>query len=519
MKLPKIASVITLLLVTCVVAAQQPNDSLETENDSIIPIQYRAELLESDIAFGKGVQRLSGEVVLFQKDVFIYCDTAYFNQSENSFRGFGSVHVTRGDTVDIYADSLRYLGNQKFGYFRDSVRLEDSSIVLTTDFLDFDLIENVGYYYNGGKIVDSTNTLASIEGYYYPDDSLYLFNDSVVLTNAEYVMYTDTLKYNFKIEKTFFYGPTRIVSEENLLYCENGWYDLKADVAQFNENAYYESNAQTLRGDSLYYNRRAGVGKAFDNVELADTVENVIIKGHYGAYYENSDYSLITKEPLFIHVSDGDSLFLHADTLLSHFDSTGTYRHLKAFHHAKLFRHDFQAQCDSMFYSFEDSVIQMHIEPVLWSEENQITAKYIELHTKNEAPDFFELRNTAFIVSEVDSTRYNQIKGATIFGYFRDSQLYKIEVRNNAESLYFLVDNYELAGVNVAKCKDMDIYMKEGTVDRILFLEKPEATLHPPLDLPPSETRLQHFKWLNTWRPKSKADVFIWKAETVPAPQ
>ena len=47
-----------------------------------------------------------------------------------------------------------------------------------------DFKKKFGYYYGGGKVVETQNTLTSRRGYYYPDTECYLFLDSVVLTKA-----------------------------------------------------------------------------------------------------------------------------------------------------------------------------------------------------------------------------------------------------------------------------------------------------------------------------------------------
>jgi len=488
--------------------SQEVVDTTESFATDTIPIQYKADILESDIAFGTGVQRLTGNVMLWQRNVTMLCDTAYFNRTNNSFKGVGNIHLSK-DSMNIYADTLHYFGNEKIGQFRENVLMTDSVMTLTTNKFDFDLKINKGYYFEGGKIVDSTASLQSLEGYYLPNDSLYLFKDSVELHNEKYSMYTDTLKYNFEIERTFFFGPTNILSEENNLYCENGWYDLNQDVAQFNENARYTNNSQILKGDSLYYNRKIGIGKAFRNVELSDSLENVIINGQYGYYNEKNETSLLTGMPLLTQISDGDSLFLHADTLLSIYDSTGTYQTVLAFHHVKLFRHDYQAKCDSMVYLMQDSILLFHTEPVMWFEDNQVTAKTIEMHIRNRKIHYFKLTNSAFIITMEDSTKFDQVKGRDIHGYFTDGQLSKVEVRSSAESLYYVIDNDMLMGVNKAECVDMDIYFVGKTVDSIVFKNQPKATLYPPLQLSGNDLLLSNFLWLNHLRPKTKNDIFI----------
>ena len=57
--------------------------------------------------------------------------------------------------------------------------MKDPKITLTTDFLDYDAANRVGYYFNKGTIKDSINTLISDIGYYYlPINEMFPFDIS-----------------------------------------------------------------------------------------------------------------------------------------------------------------------------------------------------------------------------------------------------------------------------------------------------------------------------------------------------
>lgn len=73
--------------------------------------------------------------------------------------------------------------------------MKDPKITLTTDFLDYDVANRVGYYFNKGTIKDSINTLISDIGYYYLPINEMFFKDSVKVYTPEYTMYSD----NFEI--------------------------------------------------------------------------------------------------------------------------------------------------------------------------------------------------------------------------------------------------------------------------------------------------------------------------------
>lgn len=470
----------------------------------------RSNSAEVNSSIAGGARRFLGDVVFEHNKATMYCDSAYFFGGKNIMHAYGHVHISRGDTLHMYGDYLEYSGDTDIGKVRRNVRLVDEEATLYTDSLDFNTATNIAYYFNGGKIINNQNQLVSETGFYYANDDVVVYNDSVVVTNPDYIIYTDTLKYNTKLETAFFVGPTNIFNDESHLYAENGWYNTKEKKFQFNENAVYQNKEKILKGDSLYYDELNGIGIAIKNIEMIDTAENMILKGNYAYYVKEPEHFLITDSALLIQVADyTDSLFLHADTIRSDYDSSATYRILKAFHKVQIFRDDLQARCDSMVYNFKDSVISMYRQPVIWSQGSQITANLVEVHIKNEKIDFFKLIAESFIVSQEDTARYNQIRGKEMYGYVRNNKLHRVDVFGNGQTIYYTKDGEDILGVNFAESSDLIIYMKNNNPSRINLLKQPTGTLYPPDEL--EEDKLKGFNWLEYLRPKSKMDIFYWK--------
>jgi lipopolysaccharide assembly outer membrane protein LptD (OstA) len=94
----------------------------------------------------------------------------------------------------------------------------------------------VASYYDGGKIVNKENTLVSKNGHYYSASKDLTFHYDVVLTNPDYKMRGDTLRYNTINKTSYFIGPSIITSKENYIYCENGWYDTENEISRFSKN-------------------------------------------------------------------------------------------------------------------------------------------------------------------------------------------------------------------------------------------------------------------------------------------
>lgn len=489
-------------------------------------IDFDSKYLFTTEELGPDIKVLIDSVVFKHEKSIMYCDSALFDYSNNYFDAYGNIEIIKptkeNDTVFLYGDTLHYSGKLKYAKIRNNVILEKDSLTLFTDSLDYDLEKNIAYYFDNGITINGEDTLKSVFGYYYADDDEFFFKKDVEVINPRFKMYSDTLKHDTETKVSYFMGPTDIISDSNYIYCENGWYDHNRDISQFNENAYLKNKEQILKGDSLYYDRNTGIGKAYKNVIFKDSIQDVLLLGNNGFYNEKTGFSFMTDSALFIQVSEkSDSMFMHADTLKSFKDSIledekyRVFRIIQAYNHVKTYKVDFQSKCDSLVYSLKDSIIEMYINPVLWSDSNQLFADFILIHTHKNEVERVDMTNNAFIISQSDSIRFDQIFGKDMVAYVDERKLQQIDVNSDGKSVYFIRDdNKRLIGVNFIECTDMEIYMKDNKVDKIWFFEEPKGKIHPPLTLDISKTLLPNFKWEIDYRPENKNEIFIWKKES-----
>jgi lipopolysaccharide export system protein LptA len=519
-------------------------------------------ILNADDALGpypgmpSDLMRLLGNVLLSHEDILMSCDSAHRYVNSNVIHAFSNVHINKADTLNLTGDHLIYDGNTRHARVRRNVRLTDRESTLTTDVLDYDLANDLGYYPSRGVVINGDNRLESVEGYYYSRDKMFFFKDSVIVTNPDYIIRSDTLRYNTVTEVAYFLGPTTIIGDEINIYCENGWYNTQTDISQFNENARIRNNNQVLEADSIYYDNGLGTGRAFLNVAMTDSVERIIIKGDYAWFVREPEQTLVTDRALLIQMSDNDTLYMHADTLRSwlqisnrfdesvangssapdtlatetapDFDASepasltdtipsgleagyaanDTVRIMTGYYGVRFFSNEMQGKCDSIYFNMRDSIVFMFGEPVIWSDENQLSAEFMEIHSKDGAVDHIVMKNTALVVSEEAPGFYNQIQGKEILGYVREGELFRVNVDGNAETLYYPEDNGEIIGMNKAASASLVIFLKENKPDRIKFLKNIDSILYPMEDLPEAERLLENFQWLDEIRPISREDVF-----------
>ena len=515
-KLPATSGLFSLLMVLFLL----PNLQAQKKAKKIEIIGAKVLLFE-EAPNGESAKKLIGEVKIKHEKTFMDCDSAYVYSKSNTMKAYGNVHIYDNEGLQLFGDSLKYFGATKTAEVRgDEVKLIQDDMILTTQFLDYDQGKGIGHYWNGANILmnEGKDSLFSYQGYYFSGSSLMQFKDSVRLRTANYNIKSDTMHYNSSLEKSYFFGPTYIESAGDIIYTEKGWSDNKSKISVFTKNASVITKDQELYGDSIYYNQKDGIGEVFDNVTLIDTINQFMVQGQYIYFNQEDSVSLVLGKPMLTQFFENDSLFLHADTLFSHYDSTGKYRLIHAYPRAQFYKSDMQGKSDSLVFSDVDSSITMYDNPVLWSEGNQITASIITIYKNDDAIERMHIDYRAFIISLEDSTskyqKYNQIKGDSMIGYFKENRLNSVNVKHNGISIYFAKEeDGSYLGMNKAKSEYMTIYLDSSSVKEIIFRQKPEATLFPIQDATPRMQYLKRFKWRATERPSKKGDIFNWKEE------
>ena len=186
------------------------------------------------------------------------------------------------------------------------------------------------------------------------------------------------------------------------------------------------------------------------------------------------------------------------------------YRLLKGFRNVKIYRSDFQTVCDSMTAISTDSTIHLYINPVLWNENNQITSDVMDIFTENQQLTRAEFIGSPMMVSQLDTTHYNQVAGKTMTAYFFNNQIYRNDVNGNAQTIYYMQDGepVEITMMGVIESGEISFFIEDKQVVQITYRGDPVYNFYPMDKIPPTQDiRLKGFKWEGARRP-SQAEVF-----------
>lgn len=461
---------------------------------------------------GVKIRKLIGAVSFKQQDVLLYCDSAYQYLERNEIEGFSNVRIVQSDTMTITGDRGFYDGNRRTARMTGQVvTMRDPRMTLTTTALDYDLTRRTAFYTVGGHIVDPKNTLDSQQGFYDTNSKVFVFKRDVHLVSLDEQgqptdLRNDTLTFNTSTKIAYFDGPTRIKSPQGDLYAEKGTYNTVTRVSNFARNAKIDTPGYLLGGDVLVYDQVKLYGVATGHVSLISKKDNLVLRGDQGRYWRALGRTkLFGSRPVVRNISGKDTLYMAADTLLSVETRPGraTQRPvLYAWPKVQIFRGKMQGRCDSLTYDRQDSIIYLNRDPVIWQARNQLTSDSMNLRFKRGQLDRASLFANAFAIQEDTVLDYNQVKGRNMIAYFRRSQMARIDVLGNAESLYYTLEgDTAMSGMNKSFSATMTLRFADNKIKQLTWVTNPDASYIPIHELKPADKELKGFRWRPTERP------------------
>ena len=520
-------------------------------------LEYADELY-TDEFLNKGHQVVRGNVKFRKGGMYMYCDSAYFYPETNSIDAFGNVKMEQGDTLFVFSDLLYYNGERQMARLRTNsrrkVRLINRDVTLTTDSLNYDLMNELGYFLDGGEIDDKKNRLSSIHGQYSPRTKDAEFNDDVLLENNEdgYTLETNRLLYNTDTHIAKIVDNTLIKSENDTIYCKKGWYNTNTDEAQLHSrstiiHADSLNNVTTLEGDSIIYDKATGISRAYmfrdrnkdaQPMVLTDTANKTILIGGFGLFNDKTKESFATDYPLLIEHSRPDTIFLRADTIRTFTynygkkrvepvltDSMGQpldslsqamaiaeadslnketeYHIAKAYRRARFFRNDMQGVADSMTYISRDSMMYLSCRPIIWSGERQVNGNQINIHFNDTTVDWAELPDFGMMAEAVEEEFYNQMSGKKMKAYLENQTLRHLYVDGNVQTIFLPMENDSTYNKLVnAESSYMTIDMADGKMDKLKMWPEVTGTVTPLFMIKKNQYYLPDFNWYEAIRPR-----------------
>ena len=531
---------------------------------------------------GADYQIVTGDVEFRRGGMFMYCDSAHFYDAPGAVEAFGNVRMRQGDTLHVYADYLIYTDTTQlavlFADFGKKVRLINRDVTLTTDIFNYDLGIDLGFYEVGGVLTDPKNELTSVYGEYSPTTKDALFREDVKLTSRSdrdtMRIFSEQLLYNTGTHIALLDTTSTIISHDGTIHTTSGVYNTETEEADlYSRSLVVARNGNTLTGDTLYYDQRKGYGHAEGNVVMTDTTRKAILTGDRGVYFETADSARVWGRALAREYSQGDTLYLHGDTIrtwrvislpardtlptpaasVSAADSLtiaavppdslispvsvadslpapsvtdsltaaaapkpvtpalpDTVHYLAAYPNVRFFRTDMQGICDSMAMVSRDSLLHMHRHPVVWNGERQIFGNIITVHLNDSTVDWARLPDFGFMAEHIDEEFYNQLTGKEMFATFENGHLRHLDVSGNVQAVMLPQENDSTYNkIANVESSYLAADFNGNAIEKMKLWPETSGTMTPLYLARRQLYYLPAFRWFALLRPVSPEDVFI----------
>ncbi|MDD4499444.1 MAG: OstA-like protein, partial [Bacteroidales bacterium] len=292
-----------------------------SENDKVHLIS--AQVAEMYELFGVSYRKVTGPASFLHNDTYILCDTAIWNTEQNVIHAVGNVEILQEGTR-LTGETIHYLGDLNIAEVRGRVveLIDKDQNRLRTQHLNFNTKDSIGYFFNGGSIVDNEGTiLESRRGYYYSKEKLFCLYEHVEMGTDTLKIKADSLYYHTDLNLAEFWGNVQAWHTDGFLTCHEGTYEREKELFHFLDDVFIQTEEQEIGADDVHYDRMQNSGTLLKNVQVRDTTQQILVLGDRLDFRRNPDWVQVSDNPVFIayetdpETNRTDSLFLGADTL------------------------------------------------------------------------------------------------------------------------------------------------------------------------------------------------------------
>lgn len=484
--------------------------------------------------------RLFGKVVLDHKGRRLFTDTLVYDLKEKVAR-YETGGLLIAETTRLRSRVGFYRVRSELAYFRDSVQVVDDQFELSADSLYF-MADIQRALFAGPTLIDQEGRKIYCEDGFYDVPS----GKAEFLTNARYRSSTervraDSIRVFQKTNEVILSGRAFFKDEKQEASADYIYHNDSTDITELKGNAFFTNKEKQVQGPWIFYNGKTGeirtrgrtmltdsvsaliaesidyddergIGIAVGRVRYVDSVGKWALEADSVLYKDREEYikAMGVRRPIMQIDMEGDTMHICADTILSYRDTTtlDSSRMMLAYNDVRIYKSDLQGLSDSLAYREVDSVFRFFGQPMMWSDTSQFEGDTILLTLRDKKVDKMFLRLNAFMVQSPDLQFFNQIKGRWITAFFAANEVDKLHVEGNAESIYYGQDDDEAyIGVNQSESSSFWVYFHNKQVDRIVFLQKPKASLIPMKDAMANPPVLEGYRWVEDVRPSGVGDL------------
>lgn len=445
---------------------------------------------------------LNTEVVTFYKpsDIwrrggdYLRARRGTYDRATGVYDFVDSAYVMTGEQ-ELWADSLKYLSLVKEVELRGDIQILDTVQSLYT-FGDY------GYYWSGSKRVIMTGNPSSASFDEEGDTTFMRADTMIVVPQLVPGEGGDSLAADTLPEVTLVDEPVAEAVADTLS-ADSAVVAMPEIVADSVSEAVDTASLSPKKAAKMRKKQAREAVRKARRAERAEKRRRMMEE----ARAERRD-SIAAPDTLPADSVAPDTVVRHKNDAVYEADSSDYI--LRGYHNVRIYKRDVQAVCDSIVAITVDSTMFMYSSPIIWNENNQITASYIKIYTVNEQLDRAELYDYPIIGQRLasDRRRYNQIRGKYMECYFKNNELDIVYIDGNAETVFYKEEEGRPSTMLYIMSADMEITFDSSEISRLKWIKDITHSIYP-IDKIAANQKLvlEGFRWITKPRPKSRFDV------------
>ncbi|HET6511061.1 MAG TPA: OstA-like protein [Candidatus Kapabacteria bacterium] len=432
-------------------------------------VTVTAESFSQSTRDGQPVQHLSGNVRFSQGNLYGSADEAFQFMLENRLELRGNV-IIRQDTLELKAPRVDYDGVTRIGHAEGGVRLSDRDNVLTAYEGDYDMNSQIAIFHNNVRIAQGNTIITS--------------ND---------------LTYFRATQTSVAKGKVQVKSDTGVLHADQVTHVRALGEMTAVGNVVLNSDSLDMSSDWLYNSEPQDLMFARGKVVVIAKANNTIISGDTLARFGKRQYIHVPRSPL-LRIADSsitrdslsgrdlvtyDTAFVKASEMEIF---QGDSARFIATDSVRMIRSTFSATGGKMIYDQKNELIRLFANDRqrMWYDSTEIVGDSIAIHLKdNRVERAFAFGRTfatsplEIAPSSANDERVNQMQGESMTLRVERDTLRDMLVANNALSMYFLLSDGKLDGVNRASGDSIRLDFAGRAVKRVTIISGTEGEYFP----------------------------------------
>ena len=366
---------------------------------------------------------------------------------------------------------------------------------------------------------------------YFSKNERSLLRGRVIIEQENTRLFGTSVDYNFEEKIAYFTNGIRLVDSTGVLTANSGTYFEEQDSALFiehvqlhTEEEYAESDFMTLARkskrsylsgnvliDNLSDQQRIRADSIYaDSTDFRQLIGNAVIRTIDSAANDAPD----DPAPEINTDTESDTTFVFAPIIKVYDkDSTFTFQSDSL---SQSWSTNFSTRSDSLQYDSELEEFTLTGQPIAWYDNTELNAKTIIAQTDSNELSLLYLLNEAFVTVKAEkSGRFNQLKADTVITRFMGGRLHTMTLEPNVTILYFTQNEEdENDGAIELNTPLANIRFVEDDIDELAATASQGFVFEEDSSL--SLRRLEGFRWSPNDRPSKPSIDLEYRFDAVP---